>query len=240
MIFGLEWNKVKRTGFLPAFIAGSLLSAAVPIVDMAVRSDMYTQLKGTPIQILMNADWQLMAMLNVLLCIAGACLMYHTEYADNGIQKMCTLPIKEHHLFFCKFALITVMCAVVFTLEAAGITFCSINWFKISSDFWFELLKSFGYAFMLMLPSILSSLLIASLCKNMWVSLGIGVICVFLATMLPMNHFTLSVFPFALPFRIFSGTAESTIRNYLIASACETALIATIEIILLKVRRWTE
>lgn len=43
-----------------------------------------TALAGNPINILMSANWQMMAMLNILISICGACMMYHTEYADNG------------------------------------------------------------------------------------------------------------------------------------------------------------
>lgn len=240
MSLRLECRKVKRTGFVPAFIVGGLLAAVVPVVNMAVRSEIYVGLEGSPIQILMDANWQLMAMLNVLLLLAGACLMYHTEYADNAIQKMCTLPIREWDLFFGKFALIAVMGIVVLILEAMGIAFSSLHWFAISTDFVLELLKSFGYAFVLMMPAALISLLIASLCSNMWVSLGIGIICVFTATMLPDHNFILSLFPFALPFQIYAGAAETTIRNLMIASAAEAVIIALAESLLLKVRRSME
>lgn len=240
MSFALECKKVKRTGFFPAFIVGGFIAAIVPVVNMAVRSDIYTELKGSPIQILMSANWQMMAMLNVLLVVVGACLMYHTEYADNGIQKMCTLPIKEQNLYFGKFALLTVMSVIVLVAEAIAIGFSSAYWFETSSEWSFELLKSFGYAILLMLPTVLFSLLVASLCKNMWVSLGIGVICVFMATMLPTNNILLSVFPFALPFQMLLGAAENTVQNMIIAGITEIFVIAMIEILLLKVRRSME
>ena len=88
MSLGLECKKIRRTGFFPAFIVGGLLAAAVPVLNMAVRSNIYVGIENSPLQILMSANWQMIAMLNVLLIVAGACLMYHTEYADNGIQKM--------------------------------------------------------------------------------------------------------------------------------------------------------
>lgn len=240
MIFGLEWKKVKRTGFIPTFIVGSLLAAAVPVVNMAVRSEIYLGLENSPIQILMDANWQMMAMLNVLLLVTGACLLYHTEYADNAIQKMCMLPTKEQDLFFGKTVLVAVMGIAILIFEAIGIAFCSVHWFTLSGNFALELLKSFGYAFALMLPSVLLSLLIASLCQNMWVSLGIGVICVFMATMLPADKFVLSIFPFALPFQIFAGATGNVIRNMLIASAIEIVIIAIAEVLLLKGRRSME
>ena len=75
----LECKKVKRTGFLLAFFGGGILAAAVPIINMAVRSEMYLNQPDSPIQILLGANWQMMAMLNVLLAVAGTCLLYHTE-----------------------------------------------------------------------------------------------------------------------------------------------------------------
>ena len=72
MSISLECKKVKRTGFLPAFFVGSILAAAVPVINMAVRSEMYLNQPDSPIQILLGANWQMMTMLNVLLVIAAA------------------------------------------------------------------------------------------------------------------------------------------------------------------------
>ncbi|MCU0078046.1 ABC transporter permease [Extibacter muris] len=237
MSFSLECKKVKRTGFTPAFLFGGLLAAVVPVLNMAVRSENYLGIHAAPVQILLDANWQMMAMLNILLIVAGACLMYHTEYADNAIQKMCTLPIKESKLFFGKVTLMLLMCIVVLVIEAASIAFCSCHWFEMTSEVWIEVMKNFGYALLLMLPSALGSLFIASVCKNMWVSLGIGVVCVFTATMLPTRSFVLSLFPFALPFQIFAGTAENTACNFMIAAVVEIIIIGIAEVLFLKVRR---
>lgn len=238
MSFSMEWKKVKRTGFLPAFVVGGILAAAVPILNMAFRSEIYVEIDGSPLQILLNANWQMMAMLNILLVIAGACLMYHTEYADNAIQKMRTLPVKESKLFFGKFVLMALVCIGILAVEAAGIVFCNLHWFADRADLVPNILKNFGYAFLLMLPAVLSSLLISSACKNMWISLGIGVVCVFTATMLPTDNFVLSLFPFALPFQIFADATESTICNYVVASVVEIGIISIAELVFLKVRRW--
>ncbi len=237
MSFVLECRKIRRTGFLPAFLCGGLLAAAVPVLNMAVRSENYLKLAAPPVQILMNANWQVMTMLNLLLAVAGACLLYHIEYADNAIQRLCTLPQKESRLFFGKAALLTVMYMIILALEAAGIAFCSCRWFELSPDIWLEILKGFGYALLLTLPAALSSLFIASACKNMWVSLGIGVVGVFTATMLPTKNFTLSLFPFALPFQSFAGTAENTVCHFMIAAAIELIVIILAEVLFLKIRR---
>ena len=84
MSFYLEWKKMKRTGLVPAFFFGGLLAAAVPVLNMTFRSQIYLGLDAPPVQILMDANWQMMSMLNILLVTAGACMMYHTEYADGS------------------------------------------------------------------------------------------------------------------------------------------------------------
>ena len=40
MSLSLECKKAKRTGFIPAFLCGGILAAAVPIVNMVVRSSL--------------------------------------------------------------------------------------------------------------------------------------------------------------------------------------------------------
>jgi hypothetical protein len=234
MSFYLECKKVKRTGFMPAFLCGGFLAAIVPVLNMAVRSENYLGLQAAPVQILMDANWQMMTMLNILLIVAGACLMYHTEYAENAIQRMCTLPMKESNLFFGKVTFMALMCVMILAIEAASIAFCSYHWFEPSPEVWTEIIKNFGYALLLMLPTALGSLFLASACKNMWVSLGVGVVCVFTATMLPTKNFILSLFPFALPFQIFAGTAEHTAHSFLIAAIAEILIIGIAEVLFLK------
>ncbi|MCM1191253.1 MAG: ABC transporter permease [Butyrivibrio sp.] len=261
MSFGLECRKIKGTGFLALFLWGGLLSAAVPILNMAFRSEIYLKSDASPVQILMDANWQLMSMLNLLLVVTGSCLMYHTEYADGAMQKMQTLPLRESRLFFGKAALLTIMCILILGLEAAGICFCLCRWFIPSAELLSnammqpenlmtpkavmppavpllsEVLINFGYALLLLLPAAFGSLLIASFCKNMWISLGIGVICILTATMLPAKNFVLSLFPFALPFRIFAGTAQNSLIGFSIAAVVEAFVIGIIEILFLKIRR---
>lgn len=237
MSVSLECKKVKRTGFLPAFFGGGILAAAVPVINMAVRSEMYLNQQGSPIQILLGANWQMMAMLNVLLVVAGSCLLYHTEYADNAMQKMKSLPIRESSIFFGKAVLTALMSLFVLVLEAGAITFCSYHWFQIGSGFFGELCKYFGYSLLLMLPCMILSLLISEACKNMWVSLGIGVVCVFTATMLPATNFALSLFPFALPFQIFAGADITRSTYYICGAIAELAICGLAQLILVKVRR---
>lgn len=232
----LECKKVKRTGFIPAFLAGGFLAAAVPMINMAVRSDMYVGGHGTPLQILMKANWQMMMMLNVLLVVVGNCILYHTEFADNAMLKMETLPIRESTIFFWKGMLTMVMYAFALAIEAGAMAFCVYHWFGIENGFGEELLKEFGYAFLLMLPSMLLSLLISEAFKNMWVSLGIGVICVFIATMLQTGGFVFSLFPFAMPFQMLAANTARAL-DFICAAMIELAALGFAELIFIKVRR---
>lgn len=239
----LEWKKTKRTGFLSAFMGGGILAAAVPAVNMAVRSEMYLGRQGTCVWILMDANWQVMAMLNLLLVVAGACLLYHTEYADNGLQKMKSLPVLESSIFFGKMVLMILMSVLLLVMEAASILFCSWHWFGgqagggqlgggDGSVFVIELCQSFGYAFLLMLPCVVLSLLISEACKNMWISLGIGIVCVFTATMLPTSSFVLSLFPFAMPFQVFAGADAAWTTRFICAAVVELVVLGGAEVLI--------
>ena len=237
MSFMIECKKLRRTGFFPTFLVGSIMAAIVPILNMTLRSEIYTGIEKSPVHILLEANWQMMAMLNILLLVVGGCLMYQTEYEENAIQRMYTLPIKESKMFFSKFILLAVMCIGVLVIEAVSIAFCTIYWFESPVGFVLDILKNFGYSFLLMLPATLLILLISWACKNMWISLGIGVVCVFTATILPVKVFILSLFPFAMPFHTLAGATESTVVNLGIAALIEMVMIGIAEIAFIKVRR---
>lgn len=240
MSFALECMKIKRTGFVPAFVGGGLLSGVVPVLDMVFRSEMYVGRDSSPVDILLDANWQMVSMLNILLVVTGACIMYNAEYADNAIQRMCTLPITQKTTFFAKAAVMTVASIMVLAIEAGSVFYCSAYWFGQYVGLYVEVLKNFAFLFLLMLPAIMAALLIASECKNMWISLGIGVLCIFAATMLPTQNFVLSLFPFALPFQTLSGMAAGMTGNYVVACLAEIVIIAALKVVFLKVRRMVE
>lgn len=237
MNISLELKKVRRTGFFPAFLGGGILASAVPVINMAVRSEIYLEQNASPVQILMTANWQMISMLNILLVVAGACLLYHIEFADHAMQKIRSLPIKESSVFFGKTLLLIIMTAVVLLLEAGSILFCTYYWWEMESSFWPELTKNLGYEFVLILPCIVLSLLISSAFENMWISLGIGVVCVFTATMLPAQNLGLSLFPFAMPFQVFAENNVTRAVHYLFAAVIEFTAICLTELLFTKLRR---
>lgn len=240
MGFIIECKKVKRTGFIPAFICAGIFSAAIPVINMAVRHKIYTSSAGSPVNILFNANWQVMAMLNMLAVVICACIIYNSEYAGNAMQKMHMLPVHEGYMFLGKFVLMFLMCIAILAIESAGIMFCTDHWFSSGSQALYLVLKSFAYEMVIMVPAALSALFIASAFKNMWITLGLCVVCIFMATMLPADNFILSLFPFAMPFQVFAGTAEKTIQGFIAASFIESIIIIIAEFLLIKIRRLFE
>lgn len=221
----LEWKKMKRSGFLPAFLGGGIFAALVPLINMAVRSQNFVGLSGEPIQILLEANWQMMAMVNVLLVVTGACILYQNEYEERGLQKMSTLPIQSGRLFLGKFLLLAAAVLGILFLEFASIAFCAQYWFAQTEEFGMKLLKNGVYSLMMMMPSIMAMLVIASLFENMWFSLGIGVLCVFAATMIgTRDQVLLSIFPFATAFRTWYTGGMEHILWYVGAAILETIL----------------
>lgn len=234
---GLEYKKIKRSGLLPAFIGCGLLAAAFPVLDMAVRSERYLGLPGSPVSILLHADWQMMSMLNILLLVVAACILYHTEYADNALLKMCSLPLRESSLFYGKLVLTVLMLTLTLALEAAALGFCCYRWFPFSREMLIELAGNMGFFLLLLLPASMLALLLACACKNMWISLGIGVVCIFMATMLPTDNLVLSLFPFALPFQILADLPGETACGYAVAAALESLGLCVSGVLFIKIRR---
>lgn len=204
----LEWKKQKRTGYVTAYAGCGLLAAAFPLINTGARPETFLSLPGNPLEILMNANWQMIAMLNILVSILGACLMYHTEYAEKGWEKMSTLPVHTGKLFLGKCILATLGLAVLLFLEFSSLTICQYHWFPQTPIAIKELLSFAGFQFMTTLPTVILMLVIASACESMWVSLGIGVILLFTFSIFPQENLVLSLLPFSSPFQLFSLAQE--------------------------------
>lgn len=237
MKIALECKKIRRTGLVPAFLAGGAAAAALPIINTAVRTDTFAAMEGTPASILLDANSQMLAMLNLLLLTAGACILYHIEYADHALLKMQSLPARESGLFFGKLCLLIPLFLIVAVLETAALYYCGMRYLDGDAALFAEFLKSLGFSFLLTLPAAVLSLMIASVCRNMWNSLGICILCIFMATMLPTDNFIASLFPYALPFRVLPGVSADHVLRYCTAALCETGAVCMAEIIYLKIRR---
>ena len=237
MSFRLEYKKIRRTGLTAAFLAGGIIAAALPVINTAARPDTFTSMAGSPAAVLADANLQLISMLNLLLITAGACILYHIEYADNALQKMQSLPVRESRLFIGKCGILLPFFLMIILFETASLCFCGWHWLDAGKEELMEILQTLGFTLILTLPSAIIALVIASACRNMWTALGIGILCIFMATMLPTDNFIVSWFPYVLPFQILPGMETARVFHYCIASVCESAAACAAEIIYLKVRR---
>lgn len=237
MIFSLELKKLRRTGYLPIFLVGGILTAAIPLINMTVRPQSFTGLPGDSFSILMDANWGLMAQLTILVIVCGCCLMYHTEYADKGDLKMNTLPIRQTALFFGKFGIALSASVLVLALESISLAFSSIHWFPDRSVSLTELMQGMSYELMMLLPTLTLMLFAASLCQSMWISLGIGVILTFLGSMIHSSRLILALLPFTAPYRMLHEGSPENIRVCLTVCIAQTLLFGIMEIIYLRARR---
>lgn len=237
ILSSLETRKLKRTGYVPAFLGGGLLAGTVPVLNMAFRSEIYVSQPGSPFHILMDANWQLMAQLNILLLVCGACILYHTEYADNGIQRAETLPMKAWGLFPGKLCILFCSVLLPLCLETFSLLACCIRYFPKTPGLGAVLLKGMAFELALLLPTAAAMLFLSSLCRNMWMCLGAGVILVFLASMLRSGNFLLAAVPFAAPYRMLHQFTSGQACRLLLISIGEVVLLGIIELIYTKLRR---
>ena len=87
----LELKKIHRTGLLLGILAGGLLAAAVPILNIAARPETFLSMQGSPLAILISQNWSMLGMLNLFYLIIGDSILYHIEYADGAMEKMKAL-----------------------------------------------------------------------------------------------------------------------------------------------------
>ena len=233
MTAALEVKKLRRTGYFPALLGSALLSAAVPAVNMAARGETYLAQSGGAIEILLDANWQMMAMLNVLSTLCAACLMFHAEYAGNALDKLEVLPVRVFSVYLGKAVLAVFMLAVMTAVEFVSLHLCARHWFGENMDV-ARLLSLAGYALAAGIPTLLASLAVAAACRNMWVSLGIGLTLVFTLSVFPQDNAVIRLLPYAAP---YTTALEGQITTVLIACAAESAALLSLGPAILKARR---
>lgn len=239
MTLALECKKLKRTGFFPAMLAGGLVAALFPLVNTAVRPEMFVRQPLPALDILMQANGQMIAMLNLCLAVAGACILYHTEFSGNAMQKMESLPVRAGALFGYKCVLLLLALLAALVIEHIALAFCALHWFPEQSGLFTALLKNLEYSLALMTPPAVILMIVSSLCRNMWIPLGAGVTCIFAASMLPMDSRILSLFPFSLPFQTLMEAPDATwVFITLAGCAAELLLAVLAEAVILKARRY--
>ena len=238
MILTLEVKKLKRTGYFAAFFLGGLLAAAFPLANMLVRPEVFTAQPGEPFSILLDANWQMIGMVNILLAVCGACIMYHTEYADGALEKMAGLPVSLGNIFLGKFLITAGAVALMLIVEITALTLCALRWFPAYSFDPAAVLSCFGFQLIAVLPTVMLALLIASLCRNMWISLGISVILVFTMTVFPQGNPVISLLPFSAPYQTPDTVRESGQTMFFLTACCaQTLCFGVLERIIQNIRR---
>lgn len=236
MTFLVEFKKIKRTALLPALLLGGILSGAIPIINLLTRSDAFVHLPGDPLEIILNGNWMMMALLNSFLMVLGTCILYHIEFADNAIQRMDSLPIRPSHLFLNKFMLLVFIFFIVFGIEGAALYFCVWKEFSVSYGFLVEVIKQMSYSFLMSLPVLSFMIAISSFLKNMWVTVGIGVIGIFVPQILNCVKGIVEYFPFYFPFHSILVEGIS-VKIPLWVAVFETILFLAVGLVLSKLRR---
>ena len=247
-MLSIEFRKLKSTGFLPSMVIGGILAALIPVLNTAARPDTFTSQTGPVLSILLTANAQMILLLHLILVICGACTMFHTEYAGRALNHMLALPLRPEGLYLKK-AVILILCfLLLLTLEAAGLSFCASSWFGLSEDFFPELIRYLGSIALLSLPTILFMLLTALLNENMWVSLGIGITFLSMATVLTDGPFALKLVPFLTPFAGLEETCtvlaagdtfSGDLKNLLLCAVTETIILIIAAIPAARTRRYT-
>ena len=226
MSFSIEAKKVTRTGFYPAIILGGIIAAAVPLINIGARPENFVNRDGSTLAVILNANWSMVSMLNVFAVILGACVMWNVEYGERAIEKMRTLPLRMSSIVGLKGILLLTMALVPVILEHLSIVLCGYLWFAPESNFIFDATKNFIFSILMLLPVCGVMTAIASVCRNMWISLGIGVICVFAMTIMGgFDSFAVKIFPFSLPMITFAEAGEAW-PSYGTASLLETVIIS--------------
>ncbi len=237
MILSLEQKKLRRTGYLPIFLAGGALAALMPLVNTAVRPETFTGLSGNSFPILMDANWGMMAQLTILLIVCGCCLIYHTEYADKGDLKMNTLPIRQFSLYCGKLGVTLLAVILALLIQSAALAFASFRWFPNRCVSLKELVQGMGYELVLLFPTLMLMLFAASLCQNMWISLGIGIILTFAGSMIHGEHSLMTLLPFAAPYQMLHTIPPEKAAFCLTSCAAQALVFGAMETIYLRVRR---
>lgn len=235
----VECTKIKRTGFAWIFLAGGAFGAAIPVLNTAFRTEIFLDkaLGASPVRVLMEANWQMIAMINLLLVILGAAILYHIEYDNNGIQRMDALPVRPMKLFDKKLVLLVCFSLLSVILEMAGMLICLYVWFLPGAESLAELGRYAASEAMLMLPVTVLMLAVSSVCRNMWITLGIGVIGIFYATIMMSASFWITLVPFSMPFKLLPGMERGMELKYAAAAAAQTALFLAVSYILQNRRR---
>mgnify|MGYP007004083095 FL=1 len=86
------------------------------------------------------------------------------------------------------------------------------------------------------LPLLVFMAAVSSICRNMWIALGIGTIGLFMTSILQNTEGILAYLPFMMPFKVYPALKEAQIMKCIMISCGETAGLGLLEMIYIKIR----
>lgn len=172
----IELKKCKRTGFIPLMITVGILGAAYALLNFTVRKETLLNLPLKPMDILLTQLYGMVMVLNMFGLIVGTCIIYSIEFKGNAVKKLQVLPVSVPRVYLCKFTIMTFVFLVAVILQNIVLAIIGVTDLPDGS-FEFGTLMSFaGYSFITSLPVLSFMLFVSSRIKNMWITLGIGVV----------------------------------------------------------------
>ena len=96
----IECEKLKRTGYFTAFLAGGFLAAGFSCCLYDGKSRRNDFPFRNPMDILMAANWQMMDMLNILFPFAALHDVPHGICRLTVCRKCRCFPIRQENMFF--------------------------------------------------------------------------------------------------------------------------------------------
>ena len=123
-------------------------------------------------------------------------------------------------------------------IETAALAGCARHWFPAYEGSVGALLGTAGFQWFVTLPTVMLMLGIASACKNMWVSLGVGVILVFSLSIFPQEHPVLSLLPFSSPYQTLTAAMDHhRVPLFLVVCGVQTGALGLLALLYQKVGR---
>lgn len=236
-MFSIEIKKLKGTFLFGTFIMGGLFSAAIIIANLYYRHEGLFLRYGKSISAVVVPNWNTVALVNIMMIIIGSAILYHVEYENNAILKMNTLPINTRKLFYSKFLILMLMFIVVSLIEFLAFYICIKAY--LPKVLWLEKLgRLYLYSYILIMPAASFMVLISSIFKNMWTTVGIGVMGIMISIVtVSFNNSFLEYLPFSIMNQPGNRGGSFFDLNFLIGALCETFLIFIISEIIFRKRR---
>ncbi len=174
MLF-LELKKEKRTGVFSVMVTVGILGAGYEFADFAVRGETLLNLPFAPMEMLLTQLYGMVMVLNLFGMVVAACLSYHMEWKENGIKKMCQLPLDLSSMYVCKFLIIMLAFSCAVFLQNLALTKIGLSVFPANTFDADMQIRFAGYSFLTSLPVLAFMALAASRFENIWIPLGVGV-----------------------------------------------------------------